>query len=115
MRHCIAGILVAAIGGGVGVVSMLAGGIMWARAHKDQSHCDGLGCLGPDIEELYGQVICITGAATSLITLAIGIPLAIAGNNQMKYIRESKRSRFFPTIQVSATPENMYMQADWRF
>ncbi len=104
-----AGIMVSAIGGGVGVLGALLGGMTLGlctaiAAESFESETD---CSVP-------TGILVAGGVTLMVSLAVGLPLALVGQKKMREI-SMPRAGIVPQLNLATSGDNGVFSATWRF
>jgi hypothetical protein len=102
------GIVLTAVGSGVGVIALAAAWASYASR---------------DIENLFSthqndytgeKVVAIAGASLIVVSLAVGIPTIVSGSREMRFIRAQYLSRI-PMPAISVGPQRASFGAVWRF
>lgn len=104
-----AGILVTAIGGGVGLIAGVLGGFATGicsaiAADSWDGHTD---CTTP-------TGVAIAGGATLAISMAVGLPMLVSGQRKLNAIQRGEAG-LFPRVQVMANEKYRFISAHWVF
>lgn len=104
-----AGIMVTAIGGGVGLLGSLLGGLssLACSNMNEDGWSDERDCTVPN-------AILIAGGATLVTSLAVGLPVLLVGKKRMQRATQG-RTALIPTVGFSISEERKAFSATWRF
>ena len=104
-----AGILVTAIGGGVGLIAGVLGGMATGicSAIAADSWDGSTDCTAP-------AGVAITGGATFAISLAVGLPMLVSGQRKLNVIQRGEAG-LVPQVQVVASDKHRILSARWAF
>jgi hypothetical protein len=92
-RRRTGGIVLAAVGGSLGMLVGIAGSAAWSEGEED------------------ARGAAIGGLAVGITSLAVGISMAVSGQREMREIRQA----YLPRIGLAVGPGTGHVQAAWQF
>jgi len=101
------GILLAAIGGPLGLAMGGFGAYFWDECSSEHAPAN--------CSDTKYKVVAVVGYSVAGLSLLIGVPLAISGQVRMSRVRKQKESLLVPAVSLSPRPGGAELGVTWRF